>query len=248
MGKKYWRTQLWRWHRRMGLALFVMIIWVSITGILLNHTETLDLTDQPVHHSWLLKLYGIERPEITSYKVDDRWISHSGEHLYIDSKSLTHCLGSFSGLGIASDKSQQIVAAACGEEIILLTAQGDILERLSTSLQLSSPINQLGQCNTNAHQNICFSDNNNHYLLDTNTSQWQITDHNIIALQTSKLPNEVQEELDQTLVSLNWERVILDLHSGHILGLGPWLMDAVAILLIILGLSGIGNWTISKRR
>lgn len=250
MSKKHWRITLWRWHRRLGLALFVMVIWVSITGILLNHTDAFDLADQPVHQSWLLKLYGIERPAVTSYEVDHHWISHSGDHLYLDNQSITHCLGKFSGLGVASatEASPLIMAAACGEDIVLLTSQGDILERLSNSLQLPSPISQLGQCDADKAKQICFSDSKNNYLLDTNASQWQITNHKIIALPTTEMPKNLQQELNKTLVSLNWERVILDIHSGQILGWGPWLMDAVAILLIILGLSGIGIWVISKRR
>lgn len=250
MSKKYWRTLLWRWHRRLGLVLFVMLIWVSVSGILLNHTDAFDLADQPVHQSWLLNLYGIERPAVTSYPVDDRWISHSGDHLYVDSQSITHCLGVFSGIGIADDiaDSPHIIAAACGDDIVLLTSSGDILERLSSNLQLASPISQLGQCNVDTAKQICFSDTKNNYLLDPTTSQWEITHHNIVALTTSEMPKNLRDELNKTLVSLNWERVILDIHSGQILGLGPWLMDAVAILLIILGLSGIGIWVISKRR
>ena len=42
---------------------------------------------------------------------------------------------------------------------------------------------------------------------------------------------------------LPWERVVLDLHSGRLLGpAGPYLMDAAAVILILLSASGLYNW------
>jgi hypothetical protein len=42
---------------------------------------------------------------------------------------------------------------------------------------------------------------------------------------------------------LNWERVILDAHSGRLFGnLGVWFMDIVALMLILLSVSGIYIW------
>ena len=43
------------------------------------------------------------------------------------------------------------------------------------------------------------------------------------------------------------ERVLLDLHSGRFFGpLGPWLIDASAVLLVFLSLTG--SWMWLKRR
>ena len=42
---------------------------------------------------------------------------------------------------------------------------------------------------------------------------------------------------------LNWERVILDAHSGRLFGnIGVIFMDIVAIMLILLSISGIYIW------
>jgi hypothetical protein len=42
---------------------------------------------------------------------------------------------------------------------------------------------------------------------------------------------------------LSVERVIADLHSGRVIGIvGPFVMDVVAVLLIVLSLSGLLLW------
>ena len=48
---------------------------------------------------------------------------------------------------------------------------------------------------------------------------------------------------------LTIERVVADIHSGRIVGLaGPYFMDLVAILLIVLGISGLVIWLRPRRK
>jgi len=51
------------WHRYLGLASALFVIILSITGILLNHTESLRLDERPVAQRWLLNIYGIAAVE-----------------------------------------------------------------------------------------------------------------------------------------------------------------------------------------
>lgn len=48
---------------------------------------------------------------------------------------------------------------------------------------------------------------------------------------------------------LSWDRVLLDLHTGRFFGdWGVYLMDAAAIVLLLLTFTGIYNWYRSPRR
>lgn len=48
---------------------------------------------------------------------------------------------------------------------------------------------------------------------------------------------------------LSWDRVLLDLHTGRILGdWGIYVMDGAAIILLILTFTGMYNWYRSPRR
>jgi hypothetical protein len=51
------RPWLWRWHRRAGLAAAAILLLVTATGILLNHTSELSLSRKYVGESWLLSLF-----------------------------------------------------------------------------------------------------------------------------------------------------------------------------------------------
>ena len=47
---------------------------------------------------------------------------------------------------------------------------------------------------------------------------------------------------------LTLERLMVDLHSGRLFGLGgTWLMDIVAALMVVLAVSGLWLWTRSGR-
>ena len=65
----------------------------------------------------------------------------------------------------------------------------------------------------------------------------------------STVPGDIKESV---LVAfrgqgLPWERVVLDLHSGRIFGnWGSYVMDAAAIILFILVLSGFYKWYIRR--
>ena len=51
------------WHRKLGIIAAAFIIFLSISGVALNHTSSLSLAQQPINNSWLLDLYGISPPE-----------------------------------------------------------------------------------------------------------------------------------------------------------------------------------------
>lgn len=246
MIKKQWRSLLWRWHRRLGLGLVVIVMWLSATGILLNHTDFFRFAEKPVYQSLLLKMYGIERLSISSYSFENQWFSHSGEHLYHNGNKLTHCQKPFSGMAL-SNHLNNIVVASCFEEILLFTIEGELIERLNKSVGLPHPIHQIGACSNNLNA-VCFSSNKMHYQLDATTSSWTTTNGEIQPIDSTPLPETLQHELDKQAASMNWERVILDLHSGRLFGLGPWLMDGLALLLIVLGFTGLGIWLTSKKR
>jgi hypothetical protein len=259
MKNKKWRGILWRWHRQLGVVFFVFVVWLSVTGILLNHTDDFSLAEQPVHQTLLLKLYGIERPLVRSYHISEQWISHSGEQLYLNGVSFTHCLGEFNGIGygtLASENStltpenSTLAAAACGKEIVLFTLEGDLVERLSDRHELPQPIVALGQCEqpNNSVSSICFSTGSAQFSLNLDMTTWASTTVKVKQYSAQQMPKTIQTLVEKNSVTLNWERVVLDLHAGRIFGLGPWLMDIVAVFFILLGVSGITVWLLSRKR
>ncbi len=244
------RRFFWVWHRRLGLISLLLVIILSVTGILLNHTETLRLDEKPLRNFLLLKLYGIEKPDIQSIALSQHWLSQVGSALYIDDKKLLTCKGKLIGAAANHD----LIVAACRNELILLTTDFQLIERIGENYGLPNPITQFGLCDTT----FCLRTEKNLFTLNFDQLQWtplqpptkaQTAVHAPLpsTLKTSSvaLPPKLRETLVNNYLGndISWERVILDLHSGRILGaVGVALMDLAAIALLVLGISGFWLW------
>lgn len=238
MSRSKLRLTLWRWHRRVGIVTSLFVLLVSITGILLNHTEDLSLADKPLRQSWLLSLYGIHAPTVSSYSVGDQWLSHlGGDSLYFGDQKLTYCSGPLRGAVVR----ESFIAAACAEELLLLTPQGQVIERIGAVLGLPVPIQGLGVC----AESLCLQSAGQLYLADTDQLQWQVfAGAGVTLSEVQPLPENLADTLTDNYYgsAITWERVLLDLHSGHLLQLGPWLMDLVGLMLILLAVTGLTMW------
>lgn len=51
------------WHRKLGIFAAFFLIFLSLSGIALNHTESLNLGHYSIKNQWLLNHYGINPPQ-----------------------------------------------------------------------------------------------------------------------------------------------------------------------------------------
>lgn len=244
MSRSKLRLFLWRWHRRLGIAIFVLILLLSVTGILLNHSGQVGLADKPVRQGWLLSLYGLKAPTITSFAVGEHWLSHlGGDYLYLDGRELAYCAHQLTGALV----NNGIWVAACRDELLLLTPQGDVIERIGGAYGLPKPISGLGRCD----QQLCLGSGSRWYLADIDQLTWQpIRWQQLETAQPASLPARVKQLLRDSYYgsTITWERVMLDLHSGRLFQMGPWFMDLVGMLLMALSVTGLTMWYSGQRR
>ena len=262
--------RLVRWHRRMGLVLAGFLVMLASTGILINHSDQLDL-DQPVKSPMVLSWYGIHTPDqISGFHTSLGWFSQLGSGIYWQQKRVAQC-DENSLVGVLVLSEQFIVA--CEQLLFVLDSNGEIEEKLDTLFGLPVPINGLtqtadgqplvrvGSNQPNTQQNN--QDSEKLYSFDLESAQWAIVTSNVVA--ASELINELTDratplyawpvlasvplELKNSLLKnyqgtdIRWERVLLDLHSGRLLGtIGNLAMDVVAILILILAGSGLRLW------
>jgi len=231
------------WHRRIGLFALLLVIILAITGIMLNHTEQFRLDETYVDNSWLLNWYGIEpEDEPIAYRTGEHIISSWHDQLFFDDTAITDLEQNIHG-AIAGE---QFIVVALDNELILLSFDGELIERVSTSISFSD-IQRLG---TKYQRPVIETSEPLYYIADEHILDWDvISNENIKWTEQYSL---TEEEYDKLLVAyrgngLKLERVILDLHSGRIFGsYGVYLMDAAAIALLWLSLSGLWVW--SSRR
>ncbi len=242
-----WRS-LFLWHRYIGLSVSLLVLLLAVTGIALNHTETLRLDEHRLNNTWLLNWYGIKALEIgQTYQINQQHITQVGHHIYIDSQIVAGAEGKLNAaIGLPN-----LGLLLIDNTLLLITPTGDIIDRLSADDGLPGAVQRLGaspggpviQVDHKTYQT-------NHELLEWRAFE-QDTQATIQWSKPSLLPKTLAALINQqsTGEGLPLERVVLDLHSGRLFGhFGVWVMDIAALLMGLLALSGIWIWASQKLR
>lgn len=233
------RPWLWRWHRRAGLATAAILLLVTITGIFLNHTSELSLSRTYVDQNWLLSFYGIPEPQLETFTLGDSTITGDDRgQLYLGAETLASCRGKLVG---AAQHDAGFVAA-CEQELLFLDEEGRLIEKISATYGLPTPLKQLGECG----EQLCVRTPKRLFELDFNALSFKpLVDVRPVWSEPGLLPETSRRAIIEHSrgKGLTWERVILDFHSGRIFGTtGVWVVDVAAVLLLFLALSGFVLW------
>ncbi|MCV6604515.1 MAG: PepSY-associated TM helix domain-containing protein [Porticoccaceae bacterium] len=233
-----------RWHRRIGLSAALLVLVLAITGIMLNHTSGLGLDKHSPPAAVVSLVYGIEAPELVAFPLASNWLSASGSQLFLNDEPLLSCSGSLSG-AVALDSD---LVVACEGELLLLNHSGDLLERIGASLGLPLPVNGLG---LDEGRGLVLQNGDYSYRADLTDLSWQLVSSDAVAWsQPQPLPQKLQRQLAAYTPQsdITWERLLLDIHSGRVLGVvGVWLMDLAALALILLSITGFVMWRHKRR-
>ena len=128
-------------HKFTGIAVCIFLIHLSITGIFLNHTEDLGLDEKYTASPMILALYNISMPsQEESFLVDSIFISRFGDQVFMDNQPIIKSESPIMGAAF----SNQILAIALANEMVLLTQEGELIERISSTAELPENIQKLG--------------------------------------------------------------------------------------------------------
>lgn len=235
------------WHRKLGIIAAFFIIFLSITGVALNHTTTLSLAHKPISNIWLLDHYGIAPPndirfyQQSSLRVTDNLVWLEGKLLLESAADIVS--GGVMSAKVSSDTLVDVFVIASQTHLYIYNNQGEMLDQLGVEAGIPEGIEALSIDN----DKVIVKTSSGYYQSDSDFFYWQAISPLIepvwIRAQSVSLQQEQQASLAYRSQFLTLERIILDAHSGRILGLlGVLFMDAVAILLILLSLSGVYIW------
>ncbi|MDP2607913.1 MULTISPECIES: PepSY-associated TM helix domain-containing protein [unclassified Oceanobacter] len=229
------------WHRRGGLIILPVLLMLAITGILINHSQSLGWAKTPVYSSWIAWLYGIQDTTVEQgFAAGDHWVSQVGDTLYLDHDAIGHCDQPLLG----ALRWQETIALLCNNRIALYLPDGQLVEELGSLPLQASTLGMLPD------QDALLLSSPPYYL-DNNSWSWQPLPPESVPTADSPwatltpLPAELVESLnkDKPLPGISRERLLLDLHSGRLFGeVGVWVVDAVSLVLIFLALSGTLTW------
>ncbi len=232
---------LYMWHRWIGLAAALFVIILSVTGLLLNHTEELALDSRYVTSPVLLEWYGIEMPQHSeSYRAGDALVTGLDDRIYIDAVPLAGVSGQLAGALAWRD----MLVVALDQQILLLTPAGELIE------QLAAPGRQTYTLGLDNSRNLVIRTAQGLFVSAAELLDWQPSDNMDVTWSTPVQPDgAARQALEQAWHGngLPLERVLLDLHSGRLLGrAGVYLMDGAAVILLLLAASGFWLW--ARRR
>ena len=240
---------LYLWHRYAGISAAILVLLLAITGLFLNHTADLKMDRSFISSEWLLDWYEIESPQRTiNYATANHNVTLIEDTLYLDKKAVS---GHFEFLAGVIEL-QDIIVIAVDTQLLLMSADGELIERIN---DIDGRRVLIGAIGTVSKKIVIQTDD--FLLTDLDFSTWQTASKkdilNIAWSYPTRLPNKLRRYLEHDYRSniLTLERIMLDLHSGRILGKnGIYLMDAAAIILILLALSGSFIWLqqVRKRR
>ena len=132
-------------HKFTGIAVCVFLIHLSITGIFLNHTEDLGLDEKYTDSPMILALYNISMPnKEESFLVDNYFISRFGNQVFLDNQPVFKSEVPITGAIIFN----QMLVIAIENELVLLTEDGELIEKLTTANGVPENIQKLGAFNS----------------------------------------------------------------------------------------------------
>lgn len=246
-GRRSNRRAFRRWHRYCGMLVAVFLVVLAITGLILNHSAKLGLGSRHVQFAPLLAWYGIDSAtEIKSFSLAGSWLSCIGTSSFLDRAPLP-AAGSCP-VGAVESSGLQVVATE--QELLLLTATGELIERLGPTSGLPTSISAVGIGPGDA---VVIDTPAGRQIADSELLQWRPLAAGT-AVRWSRqaiAPPELRDELLHAYRGdgPTAERVVLDLHSGRLFGRwGPYVMDATAGLCLVLVISGLVLWRQDRRR
>jgi len=239
------KLQNWiNWHRTLGFAATIFVLVLSVTGLLLNHTNDLKLDEIYVENDMLLDWYGIA-PEksLLSYRSASHWLTQIDGRLYLDETEITGDSEKLLGTVMSGD----IIIAAYMHSLYLFTQTGELIEKLT--VQRGVPAELLG-IGLGPEDEIIVRSHDSNYYTNAEMQDWMPYPKVFSNWSTS---DSMPESMEKNILriyrgkGITLEKLLIDVHSGRILGTaGAFLVDLAAIIFIVLAISGWCVWL--KRR
>ena len=239
------RGRLIRWHRWLGLALLIPILFLVTTGVLITVSEWRGWQHVPVQGRLWSSWYGVppDVPE-TGYNVGNQWLSRQGGLLMFNTEALTRCPDSLvAAVPYEGLTDEGLIAAVCGERLLLLGHDASLLEAISGAPGSGRRLglDERGQ--------LILATRSGHYRFDEFSGAWHDYERQGAEwVDAVPLPDSLRDQLAQhaPLPGISRERVVLDLHSGRLFGrAGVWVVNVAAMLMALLALTGV--WTLLSR-
>jgi PepSY-associated transmembrane protein len=233
-------TLIQKWHKKFGVFIAAFVILLVISGIALNHSQEIELNTKYIKSELLLDLYQINpAKDPVGFQSYDVWVSQVGERVYFNDSEIANDVSKL--VGTVSINGFYVVAF--DGQLIVLTSEGEVIERLTGAEGVPAGMKEIGN---DDKDNIIIKAAHGYYRVNLDILDWNEYDYlDANWITASPIPKQLSSKLLEHYrgSGLTVERVLLDLHSGRIIGSwGVYVVDLIAMLFLILALTGVWMW------
>lgn len=234
------RTRILRflrhWHARLGVLAALFFLYLATSGIALNHTYELQLDKKQVGTPWLMRWYGLHAavPD-QGYSFEHGYFTGDEQRWVMDGKLLEQA----SGQPVGAVETGGVRYLANRDTLYVYRPEGLLVDKMHGSTLPDSSIQRIGI--ERETKRILLQGPVGVYASEDGLDWRQATTENVAWSERQALPPDALVEIQPLYApSLSMERVLLDFHSGRIMGeRGTWVMDFAALALMVLSLSGL---------
>jgi len=233
-----------KWHKNFGVCSALFVIFLAASGILLNHSQQLNLNSSYIQTEWILDLYQINpATDPIAFKTDNAWAVQIGERLYFNQHEIAKDVSELKGL----IKINDLYIVAYDGSLTLITLEEEVVENLAGAAGVPAGMRTIGY---DEQGNVVIKAAHGYYQVNLDELEWEEFDHlDASWSESSALPENIKSVLLKQYrgKGLTIERVLQDFHSGRIVGQwGIYVVDFIAILFLILAFSGVWMWWARK--
>ncbi|KZK70447.1 peptidase [Shewanella baltica] len=236
------------WHRRLGILSCLFILLLVVTGEAINHSQALQLNKSPVQQTWLLDYYGITPPHhIAQFGSQVQPLFVTDNRLWLGYEPILEAQSQLISAAFLSN----LLIAIDNDQLYLFDSQGHLQETQNSSTGLPKGLEALAiesftldATRLATVNRVWLKTTSGYYQADENLIDW-IPAQPLAPLHWVTPKDSVDADLIQYARSanLNWERVMLDLHSGRLFGAyAIWIWDIFGLALLLVSLSGLWLW------
>ncbi len=241
-----------RWHGRIGVLAAAFVLLLAFTGLCLNHVSGWGFDRKALRSPTLLSLYGMaEASTVLSYPLGEAYISQSNGQLFFQAEEIARCEGALVGTLTLSATSTGPIVVACEQELLLFSPTLQLIEKIGVAYGLPVALKRVGLVDGE----LLLDTSGGLFVADLKALRWTAKEAGLPSNSSQwSTAKQVPEALNLALAEsvdsedITYERLLLDIHSGRILGeWGVYLVDVMALLFMLLAISGVVIWVRGKK-
>lgn len=224
------------WHRVLGLLTALPLVWVMLTGAVLNHSMDWKLDRREFNHPWILAAYGMTpEGDPVGVAVGRHRITEWDGQIFLNTSALD-ITGSLVGAVADGDG----IAVVTSDAVLRLDAEGNTVESLDQVSLPSLPINAVAS----ADGSVMLRTPDGWRTADSEWLEFHPSSQEPAAPQAL---SPIEDDVLRTSLLTAWSqgglpvsRIVLDLHAARFLGpLAKYFYDFVVICTLWLCLTGL---------